>query len=131
MPNNEVVRQGLTIVRAGIDAVQADRLMDVSGTLDAIRHDVEAARRLFVVGAGKAALAMASVAEAEFGDKIDRGVVAVPNGYPDSLPRRYTPPTRIVTIAGGLVRADERRSVPAATGGPRSVVAPGEVADAR
>ena len=102
MPESrDTTHDGLSIVRAGIEAVQADRLIESSGTLDDLSRDIEKASRVFVVGAGKASLAMASVIESEFGDHIADGVVAIPEGYRSTLPKRYKPPTRISVIEAG------------------------------
>jgi len=101
MGSMKSVHDGLAIINAGIEAVQADRLIQTSGCLNALGADIETAERVFVVGAGKASLVMASMVEAAFGDEITSGVVTVPHGYVGTLPERCAMPSRIKVLEAG------------------------------
>jgi hydroxypyruvate reductase len=104
----DVVRDALSIIHAGIRSVQADILIEQSGVLELLAEDVAAAGKVFVVGAGKAAMAMASVLESAFGDHISAGSVVVPHGYFDTLPDRLANPRRIEVLEAGHPIPDER-----------------------
>ncbi len=58
-------------------------------------------RRIVVVGAGKAAMAMAGAIEARLGDALTEGLVVVPHGYPETFPEGLPRPRRIAVAEGG------------------------------
>ena len=60
-----------------------------------------------VVGAGKAAMAMAAALEREFPNYTFEGQVVVPHGYIISFPEDQTPPATIEVIEGGHPVPDE------------------------
>jgi glycerate 2-kinase len=71
----------LTIWHAAVDAVRPGDLVPAHVHNDAkLREAVAAARRVFVVGAGKAGAAMSEALEAALGDQLDKvtGIVNVP-----------------------------------------------------
>lgn len=88
--------QARSIITAGIEAVLPQRVMkrNISAEGDTLRVggrviDLAAAKRLVVLGAGKAAAAMAQTLEEILGDRIDTGCVVTKYGH--SLPcRRIT-----------------------------------------
>jgi hydroxypyruvate reductase len=104
----EVIRDGLSIVQSGIRSVQADALIEQSETLELLAEDVQRSKRLFVVGAGKAAMAMASVLESALGERISDGTVVVPHGYVETLPDRFAAPRRIEVLQAGHPIPDAR-----------------------
>ena len=90
-PSFEDHREHLTLLRnAALRA--ADPAAAVRRSLSAV--DIESNGRIFVVGAGKAGVAMASAVEEILGGRIAAGVVSVP-----SLPARKS--GRVELVAGG------------------------------
>ena len=103
----QIVTDARAIYRAAVRGVQADALMNRLDWPALLGRSPEAFRRVVVVGMGKAAMTMAAVTEAQFGDRIAEGVVVVPHGYADSLPYPYRPPRRIETLETGHPVPDE------------------------
>lgn len=98
---NRQVDDARAIFNAAVASVQPDRLLG-DGDWDRVGdRRIASYDRIFVVGMGKAALAMASVLESSVGRKITEGVVVVPQGYPASLPGRLSSPSRIQVLEGG------------------------------
>lgn len=95
------------IFSAAVDAVQADRLLGGDIWKHAGGRGVDAYRRVYLVGMGKAALAMAAVIESEHGDRIADGMVVVPRGYAESLPKRFVYPRLVQVIEAGHPFPDE------------------------
>lgn len=85
----------------GLSAVSPERLVTEYLTRNDLARRAEAARNVVVVGAGKAALAMAATLERAFGDLIAPGIVVVPHGYGATLPAAYRPPSRIAIVEAG------------------------------
>ena len=75
-------RDGLAIVEAGIDAARPERCLAA-----ALAPAATAGREIVVVGAGKAAAAMAAQAESRLGPRIAAGVIAVKDGHVAPLDR--------------------------------------------
>ena len=73
-------RDGLAIVEAGIAAARPERCLTAALEPAAVAPGRDA-REIVVVGAGKAAAAMAAQAEARLGSRISAGVVAVKDGH--------------------------------------------------
>ena len=115
---NDLVEDARAIFSAAIDAVQADRLLGRGVWKRALERDVSAYRRAYIVGMGKAALAMAAVIEGELQNRIVDGMVVVPRGYADSLPTRFAHPRRVQVIEAGHPVPDEesRRAARSALG---------------
>ena len=97
---NNRVDDARAIFAAAVDAVQADRLL-AGDVWTPGGRDVSTYGRLYLVGMGKAALAMAAVMEETLRDAIVEGMVVVPRGYADSLPDRFTYPRLVEVIEGG------------------------------
>ena len=62
---------------------------------------LEQIRHLYVVGAGKAAMAMAGVLEDHLERPVDEGLVVVPHGYAATYPTELPPPSRIDVAEAG------------------------------
>ncbi len=73
-------RDGLAIVEAGIAAARPEQCLAAALEPAAVAPGRDA-REIVVVGAGKAAAAMAAQAEARLGSRISAGVVAVKDGH--------------------------------------------------
>jgi hydroxypyruvate reductase len=71
------------LFRVAVRRVQADRLMPEGGADPML----ETAASVRAVGMGKAAMAMAGVWEEQHPDRVDDGVVVVPEGYPETARR--------------------------------------------
>ena len=84
------------LFEAAVGRVQADRLMAEGGV-----PFLEGTASVRVVGMGKAAMAMAGVWEEQHPDRLDDGVVVVPEGYPETLPDRLLEPSTIRVMEGG------------------------------
>lgn len=98
---NSAVEDARAIFHAALDGVQADRLLAGVDWAAAAPEPLDTYRTIRVVGMGKAAMAMASIVERALGSRIAEGVAVVPEGYPDTLPARYDPPTQIDIRTGG------------------------------
>ncbi|GIV61169.1 MAG: hydroxypyruvate reductase [Rhodothermaceae bacterium] len=94
------VDDALAIYRAGLDAVRPDRLME-RVEWERLFEGIDTFDRMLVVGAGKAAMAMAGAVEARFGRRIDAGLVVVPHGYVASFPDDRPRPERIEVVEAG------------------------------
>ncbi len=100
------VRDAQRIALAGIRGARADTLFQKhppEAWLPALEH----VRRLIVVGAGKAAMAMAGVFEDRLDRPIDEGLVVVPHGYAATYPTDLPPPSRIEVVEAGHPVPDE------------------------
>lgn len=98
---NRQVDDARAIFYAAVRAVQADTLLEGEEWDRVGSRKIDEYARIHVVGMGKAALAMASVLEAKLDRKISGGVIAVPAGYPASLPGHLRSPSRIQAIEAG------------------------------
>lgn len=93
-PNEALRRHLRRILEAALAAVDPDRavrrFVRRRGTTLRIgrrSYDLAAIKRIFIIGAGKAAAPMASALEAILGDRISAGIVNVKYGYTHSLTR--------------------------------------------
>ncbi len=68
---------------------------------DLLDRPLGAFRRVVLVGAGKAAMAMAGVLELRLGDRIDEGLVVVPHGYRATAPAGQPAPRRTEVVEAG------------------------------
>jgi len=82
------------IFRSAIEAVSPFKLSQVI-------QEISVADSCRVVGAGKAAMAMASTLEQSYPDHSFSGQVVVPHGYIDSFPADLPPPRNIIVREGG------------------------------
>lgn len=96
-----LVEDAQALFAAAVQRVQADRLLEHADIESMTDHPLAAYRRVIVAGMGKASMAMAGVLEAHLGAYIDEGAVVVPEGYPASLPERFSTPGRIEVLEGG------------------------------
>lgn len=83
MPSRDLRADARAIWQAGVDDVKPDRL--IAGALapgQSVRAAMDNARRILVVGGGKAGSAMAAAVERQLADRLDRvsGIVNVPAG---------------------------------------------------
>lgn len=93
------------IFDAAVRRVRADRLLDATPPDAWAPHPLDAYQRVFVVGMGKASMAMAGAVEARLeaslGDALRGGPVVVPDGYPATLPGDLPRPHRATVHTGG------------------------------
>ena len=93
-PTGAAARRALDIYAATLQAVAADRLvaekLRVSDDVLCVGdHELRLGpfRRIFVVGAGKAATPMAQAVERQLGSRLDRGVVVTKHGHAGNTDR--------------------------------------------
>ncbi len=98
---NRRVDDARAIFDAAVRAVQADKLLDDENWDRIGGSKLASYGRIFVVGMGKASLALAAVLEPRLSRQIVDGVVVVPQGYPASLPGRLSSPSQIQVLEGG------------------------------
>ncbi len=89
------------IFTAACRRVQADRLLIPAHWTTVLPRPMETFRKVVVVGAGKAAMAMAGAVEATLPGHGDTGEVVVPQGYRASFPAHMPRPDRIRVAEGG------------------------------
>ena len=126
-----LARDARRIFGAAVEAVQAPALLadvDVDGLAG---QPAAPFRRVVVVGAGKASMALAGSIEARLGPGAERveGAVVVPAGYPATFPDALPRPSRIKVREGGhpvptagSVRAAREALALAGTAGPDDLV---------
>jgi hydroxypyruvate reductase len=88
------------IYHAAVRSVQADRLLTGFDLDEHLPQPIAAYRRVVVLGAGKASMAMAGAVEAS-GVPVDAGLVVVPHGYAETLPSSQARPEIIEVAEGG------------------------------
>ena len=59
---------------------------------------LQAYQRIVLAGLGKAAMAMAGVLEEKLGEKLDRSLVVVPSGYPETYPPYLPQPKQTIVL---------------------------------
>ena len=94
----EIARDAESIFRAAVEAVQAPRSLAEAGIAEVVEG---CAGRVFVIGAGKAAMAMAGVISDLIGHRITEGLVVVPHGYPAHYPDEMPLPSPVEVMTGG------------------------------
>ena len=110
---NRIIQHALSIFRAGVRSVEADILLGDFSLEDAVGKPLPSFERVFVIGAGKASMAMAGALERLIPEVNLAGKVVIPHGYSGTLPTTQTRPSKINVIEGGHP-APERGSVRAA-----------------
>lgn len=105
---SEVVDITLSCLQAGVEAVQADRLLADSEVASVLRDHAGDFENVYLVGAGKASLAMASTVDRLLTRSIGGGVIAIPHRYLGSLPDRYHIPSGLEIIEAGHPIPDSR-----------------------
>lgn len=98
--NSELIEAAKGIFGAAVKSVSAPQLMAAMGDLS-----ISGPSR--VVGAGKAAMAMAAALERQFPECSFEGQVVVPHGYISSFPQDQSPPKTIRVMEGGHPVPDE------------------------
>lgn len=96
-----LVSDARAIFEDAVRRVQADRLIDGAEDRDWAPRSLSAYDGVRVAGMGKAAMAMAGVVEARYPERVETGLVVVPDGYPDSFPDRLPVPRRVEVMEGG------------------------------
>lgn len=96
-----LVEDAQTVYAAAVRSVQADRLLTATALRTLVGRSLEQFGRIQVVGAGKAALAMAGTLEAILPDRALGGQVVVPHGYPATLPAAQRHPVAIDVVEAG------------------------------
>ncbi len=86
---------------SAVRSVQADRLFNRFDIQELTDVPLECYRRVRIVGAGKAAMAMAGAAELALGDRLEGGHVVVPHGYTESFPESQHVPAKTAVFEAG------------------------------
>ena len=81
--------------RAAIQGVQADVLLSGVDWENIVDKPFDAYNNVYIVGMGKASMAMASVVEHQLKIPIREGCVVIPKGYSDTLPYPHKLPQKI------------------------------------
>ncbi len=97
----QLVNDSQSIYWAAVRSAQADRLLSGYDFEKAAGRPLEQFRELYVVGAGKAAMAMAGALEIALLGQIAGGQVAIPEGYKDTLPAPQRRPTLLKLVEAG------------------------------
>ena len=97
MMNNTPSENARALFEVAVCRVQADRLMPEANA----NPFLEGVASVRGVGMGKAAMAMAGVLEERHGDRLDDGVVVVPEGSSKTFPDRLPQPSTIRVMEGG------------------------------
>ena len=103
----KLVRDSRTLFRAAVRSVQADRLLEGFDFEGVVGRPLTQFQNTWVVGAGKAAMALAGALEGAFPGRITGGSVAVPSGYAVALPARQRRPSLISVVEAGHPVPDE------------------------
>jgi len=109
-----IIRDSQAIFHAAIRSVQPDRLLQNFDLAEAAGQPLANFERVFVVGAGKASMAMAGALENLLPAQLAGGQVVVPHGYSATLPANQRRPAVIKVLESGHPVPDEA-SVRAAT----------------
>ena len=91
----KLIEDARQIFTAGVQGVQADILLADVDWKNVFSKPLEEYNRIFVVGMGKAAMAMASSVEHMLGLPIHEGCVVIPKGYSETLPYPNKTPKKI------------------------------------
>ncbi len=89
------------IFRAAVQSSQANQALRNLSATDLAGSTLESHENVFVLAAGKAAMAMAGAVEACFSDRIAGGLAVVPYGYRNTLPDGQQAPQTIDVIEAG------------------------------
>lgn len=122
---NRLIDDAHAFYRAAIRSVQADRLFQHVDLDALLEQPLDAYRRVFVAGAGKASMAMAGAAEVLLGDRIEQGLVVVPHGFRATLPASQRAPLVVEVVEAGHPVPDQA-GVDAATRALRLAASCGE-----
>ena len=101
------------VFEAAVRSVRADRLLEGIDDEAISSRLPGAGGRVVAVGMGKASMALAGALEARLGDRVDRGVVVVPEGYREAFPEGLHRPRRIEVLEARHPIPDERSVVAA------------------
>lgn len=96
-----LVEDAQAIYAAAVRSVQPDRLLTATALQTLVGRPLEQFGRIQVVGAGKAAMAMAGALEVILPDRMLEGQVVVPHGYPATLPATQRRPVAIDVVEAG------------------------------
>ena len=105
--NSKLIETAKRIFDAAVKSVSAPQFMESTG-------DLLISGQGRVVGAGKAAMAMAAALEQQFPECSFEGQVVVPHGYINSFPKDQSPPRTIRVSEGGHPVPDEASQLAAA-----------------
>lgn len=106
MTMTPLTQDALAIFDAAVAGVQPQKLMEQVPVEAALGASLDVFRRVLVVGAGKASMAMAGAVEDWLGRPVDAGLVVVPHGYRHTLPATARPPRRIDVVEAGHPKPD-------------------------
>ena len=90
-----LIEDARAIFRAAVQGAQPDMLFSRIDWSQSFKQPITDYENVFVIGMGKAAMAMASTIEAKLSRPITDGCVVVPRGYPETLPYPYKQPDHI------------------------------------
>ena len=96
-----LVEDAQTVYAAAVRSVQPDRLLTATALQTLVGRPLGQFGCIQVVGAGKAAMAMAGALEAILPDRMLGGQVVVPYGYPATLPAAQRRPVAIDVVEAG------------------------------
>ena len=111
---DRLIDDAQALFQAAIRSVQADQLFRQVDLDALLEKPLEAYRRVFVVGTGKASMAMAGAAEALLGDHPVQGLVVVPYEYSECLPDSQRASGKVKVVEAGHPVPDQE-GVEAAT----------------
>ena len=94
-------KQARDILDAGIQAVQAPRMLGRAAWQEWPRRPLDGYRQVVVLGLGKAAMAMGGVVEEQLGDRAGEGLLVVPEGYAATLPKGSPAPDSLEVVEAG------------------------------
>ena len=104
MPDSTTTRlehAAQAIFQAAVAGAQPSSLLRAVRLDELLDRPIADFRRVVLVGAGKASMAMAGVLESRLGDSLDAGLVVVPHGYRSAFPPGRLAPRRIDVIEAG------------------------------
>lgn len=104
---DELERHAQAVFAAALDAVRPSALLAELDVQDLPERPLADYRQVRVVGAGKAAMAMAGALESRLEGAAWDGIVTVPHGYPETLPPSERAPARIAVQTAGHPVPDE------------------------
>ena len=103
----QLVREAHSIYEAAVCAAQPRGLLRTVDMAERLRRPLSSYRRLVVVGAGKASMAMAGAIEEGLEATGLEGLVVVPHGYWQTLPASQRAPEQVEVVEAGHPVPDE------------------------
>lgn len=89
------------IFEAAVEGVRPSALLERVDLDEHLDRPLDGYRRVALVGAGKASMAMAGILEAQSGDALGEGLVVVPHGYRATFPAGQPRPKQTEVVEAG------------------------------